>query len=113
MLAGLGLDAEIAVVTADHDPVADVQAQSRALPDLLGREERIEDAALEFGRDSRSGVTDLDQHTIPVPAGADGQRALAVHGIDGVVDDVGPYLVELAALGADLGQVCDRSPGPR
>ena len=49
-----------------------------------------------------AGVGDLDDDRVAVGAGADRQRALAVHGVDGVVDEVGPDLVELAGVGVDL-----------
>ena len=50
------------------------------------------------------GVADLDQHAIAVAGRADRQGPFAAHGVDGVVDDVGPHLVQLAAPGADLGE---------
>ena len=38
------------------DPVGDGQAQARAFPDFFGREERIEDPALEPGRNPVTGI---------------------------------------------------------
>ena len=45
-ITGLGFHADIAVVTAYDDPVADVQAKARPVANVLGREERLENAAL-------------------------------------------------------------------
>ena len=36
--------------------------------------------------------------------GPNRQRPFPIHGVDGIVDHVGPHLVELARLGADLGE---------
>src|SRR5256886_11603740 len=44
------------------DPVGDGQAQARALADLLGGEERIEDPPLEPGGNSAPGIGERDVH---------------------------------------------------
>src|ERR1017187_10692713 len=75
-----------------------------ALPDTLGGEERLENMGLDFRRDARSVVAGFDQQAIQLAGGADAQFALALDGVDGVVDRVGPDLIQLAAARADLRQ---------
>src|SRR5581483_7521111 len=41
-----------------HDPVTDAQAETHAFPDVLRREERIENLVEMFGRDARAVVAD-------------------------------------------------------
>src|SRR5437763_15312742 len=103
-VARLRLHADVAVVATDDDAIADVETEAGAVADILGREEGLEDAPLQFGRDSRSRVADLDEDAVAFPGGPHGQRALAAHGVDGVVDEVGPDLIQLARLRADLGK---------
>src|ERR1039458_7218345 len=78
--------------------------RSRSRPDTLVSEELLENMGLDFRRDARSVVADFDQQAIQLAGGADAQFALALHGVDGVVDQVGPDLVQLAAARADLRQ---------
>src|SRR6266849_9350191 len=88
----------------DHDPPADVQAEARSAADVLRREERLEDPRLDLRRDAWPIVGDLDQDADVLPGGADSQVSLAVHRVDGIVDEIGPDLVELAAVRVDTGQ---------
>src|SRR5690606_31260508 len=98
-------DGDVAAVPVDHDPVAHVQPEAGAVPDRLRGEERLEDPAAHVGWDARPGVADLDEHALVVDAaGAHGEGAAAAHGVDRVVDDVGPDLVELGRVGRDLRQ---------
>ena len=50
-------------------------------------------------------VPDLDEGHLAAGARGEAQRAAVFHGIEGVFDQGGPDLVELAAVGADGGQV--------
>src|ERR1039458_1640392 len=84
-----------------NDAVGDIEAQPAALAHVLGGEERLEDARLYLGRDAGSVVADLDHDVGAVASRLNSQLAFAVHGIDGVVYQVGPDLVEVAAGGAD------------
>src|SRR5919106_4007330 len=101
-VAGRGGDPQVAAVALDHDAPADVEAEAGALADRLGGVEGLEDVGQDRLGDARAGVGDLDDQAVAVAAGADGQPALAVHalhGVDGVLDQVGPDLVELAGVG--------------
>src|SRR5215211_2639648 len=103
-VAGLRFDGQVAAVPPDHDPVGDVQAEPGALADRLGGEERFEDALAQLFGDARAGVANLEPHPVAVHGGAYGERAVTVHGLDGVVDQIGPYLVQLAGVDGDLRQ---------
>src|SRR5438477_374919 len=77
-----------------HDElVAEVEPQPATDPRRLGGEERLEDLRGDVRRDPRTGVADGDLHLVGIDAaGLDRDRALAVHGIGCVVDQVGPDL---------------------
>src|SRR5919199_3425655 len=60
-VAWLGDDADIPTVAADDDAVAHVQAEARALTDVLGGEERLEDALFNIFRYAGTVIRDLDQ----------------------------------------------------
>jgi hypothetical protein len=95
------------VVALHHDPPADVQPQAGALADRLGGVEGLQDVGGGGLGDAGAVVADLDQHPVAVAGGAHGQLAAAVHavhGVGGVVDQVGPDLVELAGVGGQPGQ---------
>src|SRR5271157_1258727 len=74
-----------------------VQTQSCALAYSLGGEEGFENAGLDVGRNSRTGVADLHYNTTVIAIGSNSKVAGSVHGVDGVVDDVGPDLIEFTA----------------
>ena len=77
----------------DDDAVGDVEAQPAPLAYLLGREERVEDAGLDLGRDSGAVVADLDHRILTLLPCANTQLTFAIHGVDGVVERIGPDLV--------------------
>ena len=87
-----------------YDPAHRFETQPGSLPHSLGGEERLENMVLHFRRDARSIVGDFDQQAIDLARRADTQLALSLHGVDGVVDQVGPDLVQVAAARADLRQ---------
>src|SRR5687768_3555734 len=64
-----------------HDLVADRQSEAGAFADRLGREERIEDAPGNVGRNAGPGVTDHDHRRVAVATGLDGDLALAGNGL--------------------------------
>src|ERR1700722_2797733 len=105
-LAGMRIDPDIAPMLADN-PVHRVESEARAFTHWLGRKERVENAALDLGRDTGAVVDDVDQHERAVSRGANGDLTTGRLGlfrqrVDRVVDQVSPDLVELASLTADL-----------
>ena len=71
----------------------------------LGGEEGVEDARPELGRDPGPVVHDLHLDVPPGRPRAQLDRALAAHGVDRVVDQVRPDLVELARVRLDARQI--------
>ena len=72
--AGLGRD--LAAVLLE-DLVADARPEAGAFADGLGREERVEDAAQDVGRDAGAGVGDADDRDAVLHAGLDRDLARA------------------------------------
>src|SRR5881397_3367156 len=91
----------MAAVLGHHDVVDDVQAKTRAYAWRLGCIERIEDTLPALWRYTRSRVLDLDEHALLLGQRPDSEHSLPFHGVDCVVDEVCPYLVELAAVRLD------------
>src|SRR5580658_180547 len=98
-----GFDGNLAAMAA-HDAGGGFEAQSRTLSDALGGEERLKQTLADFRRDARSVIANFDQQAVQLARRADPQLALALHGVDGVVDQVSPDLVQLTAARANLGQ---------
>jgi hypothetical protein len=95
-------------VSADDDPIAHVQTETCAHADILGSEERLEDAILDLLGDARSVVRDLDQQSITFVGRADPYAAGLIpvgNGIYGVVYKVRPNLVEFAPVGVMRGSL--------
>src|SRR5215208_1583882 len=87
------------------DAPHDCQPEPRPGPDILGRVERLEDVDLCRTRYPRSVVGDLDDYTRAFHVRPDGDASASVHSVYGIVDQVGPYLVQLAAVPRYPGQV--------
>src|SRR5262249_28615307 len=103
--AGPRLHADRSVVLTGHDGVARGEAQARPLADRFGREEGIADPRLDVLGDARPVVLDLDDRPRVLAASPDPDLPAAVHRVGGVVEDVGPDLVQLAAERRDVRQV--------
>ena len=87
---------------AFHDDAScDVESEAGAFANVFGGVEGLERASGNFRRHSRAGVDHLDDDIILFGPGGETERAGAAHGVEGVVDEVGPYLVELAGVGFD------------
>jgi hypothetical protein len=81
------------------DPAGDDETQPGALTDRRGGEVRIEYPLTQVAGDSRTGVGDVDEQAGALGAGGQRQSSTARHRVDGVGDQVGPHLVQLAAPG--------------
>jgi hypothetical protein len=89
------------VVALDDDAPRDVKAKPGALADVLGGVERLERPGQYLGGHPGAGVGDLDDDVPGVRSGRDAERPAGVHGVDGVVDDVRPHLVEVGWVRLD------------
>src|SRR5580698_8199859 len=84
-------------VMGAYDPVYGVQAYSRAFADTLGGEERLKQVRLHRVGNPGSVVDNLNQNKIELSGRSNNQFALAAHGVDGIVDDIRPDLVQLTS----------------
>jgi hypothetical protein len=80
-----------------HNSLDGVQAESSSLSNFLSSEKRFKDVRQHFGRDPWAVIAYLYYHTSIVTVGSDPELALSVHGVNRVINDVGPHLIELAA----------------
>src|SRR5215470_379611 len=103
-IAGNGLDADLAAHILD-DAVHDIESEAGAFADFLGSEKRFKNTGLDIRGNSRAVVGDFDEDKVVLVRGTDGQVAVAVHGVGGVVDQVGPDLIEFVAAGHDFGKI--------
>src|SRR6266511_1728897 len=96
------LQSDLAAMAADDDLPRDVQAQAGPFPDLLGGEERLEDAGPDLVGHPGTGVPDLDHDAIVLDGGGS-HRELAVpaHRVGRIVDEVRPDLVQLSGKSRD------------
>jgi len=100
-LAGPRAGGDLAVVPLDDDAACDVKAKPGALADVLGGVERLERPGQYLGGHPGAGVGDLDDDVLGVRSGRDAERPAGVHGVDGVVDEVRPHLVEVGRVRLD------------
>ncbi len=98
--ARLRLDVDFAVVVADEAP-DDVEAQAGALPHRLGGEERVEDALADLCGDAGPVVDDAHHHALMLAVRQHLDAARVGDGVEGVVDQIRPDLVEFAGEAAD------------
>ncbi len=82
-----------------------VQPEPGAVANALGREERLEDTRLHFRRNSRPIVRYLDKHVVVFAHDAYGELSFFFHRVGGIVDEVCPDLIKLAAVGHHFRQV--------
>ena len=83
-------------MTGDDAPY-DIQPEPGPGPDVLCGVERLEDVDLRLARYPTPVVNDLHHHAVAFYVRPDSDASASVHSVNGVVDEVGPYLVQLAA----------------
>src|SRR3954470_10988590 len=93
------VDTDAASVALLDDAPGDVEPQTGV--GLLRGEEGVEGTAGHHWCHSRTAVGDLDEEVLVVPPDRHPQGPHTVHGVQGVVDDVRPDLVELPGVGLD------------
>jgi hypothetical protein len=81
----------VAIEDAPHDR----QPQPRPLPARFGGEERFEQARAHLFRDAGPVVDHPDHHPVRHLVGLDRDLTLAIEGLNCVVDQVRPHLIEL------------------
>jgi hypothetical protein len=95
--AGLGFKRNLAAMTA-HDPIDGVQTYSCSITDGLRGEEWLEEMRFHRIGNSRTIVDDLNENEVEFSGSSNNQLALTSHGINGIVNEVGPDLIQLAAM---------------
>ena len=79
------------------DDLCGVQAEACSIPDSLGGEEGIKDIGFDLGRNSRTVIANFNDDRVVLAEGADTEFALALQGVYGVFDEVGPDLIQFGA----------------
>src|ERR1700758_1298023 len=92
-MAWLRRKADVALMLP-HDAVHRIQPQSAAIAHTLSREKGIEDARLDLLWNPGTVINDLHQNAVAFGTGANADLALSLHGIDGIIDKVGPDLIQ-------------------
>src|ERR1700693_692975 len=82
-----------------------IEAEAGPFANLFGGEKGVEDAGLNFGGNAGTVISDFDDGIVEFARGVDSEFAFAIHGIDGIVNEVGPDLIEFATITADARQV--------
>src|SRR5947209_1848364 len=111
--AGLGFKLDFAAVTVADNAVADDEAESGPFADCFRREKRLEHVCLHFRGNSGTVVYDFDHQLILFQSGADADFAAPIHGINGVVYEVGPDLIQFATVSHDARHGPVESPDER
>jgi hypothetical protein len=91
-------------MTFDNDSVANDQSEAGSRATLGGEERDGKNMRLGFRRNAAAVVGDLDEEVGTVTPGLNVDSSSSIHRIDGIVDEVGPHLIKLAAVGAELRQ---------
>src|SRR5438067_2451572 len=81
-------------VVPQDQPPHDIQAKSRAFSDGFCGEKWIEDAVSNLGRNSGPIVNYLNHYRVSLSIGDQLHVSTLTDGIQGIVDQVGPHLVE-------------------
>src|SRR5271154_7383783 len=90
---------------AAHDPVNRIQTNSRAFAYALRSEERLEEGRLHRIGNTWPIVDDLDENEIKFSRSSNYQPAFTAHGVDGIINKIGPNLVQLASTRKHAGKV--------
>src|SRR5580698_9466122 len=84
-------------VMGANDPVYGVQAYSCTVADAFGGEKWLKEMRLHSVGNAGPIVDNLNENEIELPGGSNDQLALAAHGIDGIVNEIRPDLVQLTS----------------
>ena len=88
-------------MTVADNAIADDEPEAGAGADGFRGEKRLEQVRLDIRRNAGTVVHDFDDELIIFQAGADADFPGAIDRMNGVVDEVGPDLIELAAVSHD------------
>ena len=79
-----------------HNSLNCVETEAGPLSHSLGSKEWFKNVVLDLRGNPGAVIADLNHNAGNLAIGSNPQLAFAAHGVDGIVDDVGPHLVEFA-----------------
>src|ERR1700730_2211225 len=94
-VAGFRADLNIAPVLL-HNSLNRVEAKPCSFAHSLRGEEGFEDVRLRFRQNPGTVIADLNHNAIVLAIGSNSKLAVATHRVNGIVNDVGPNLIQLA-----------------
>src|SRR5215210_1671301 len=100
-------------MTIGDNVMRDMQSQSCTMPGCLGGKKRFKDARLDVWWDPRSIIHDLDDHLVILRIRSNLDFPFPIQRVDGIVNDVRPYLVEFAGVCLDPREICGILPPDR
>src|SRR5438034_5976164 len=112
-LAGPGFKFDFAAMTVSDDAVADDETQASAGADGFRGEKRLEHPSLHLRRNAGAIIHDFDDYLVVFQARADTDFAGAVYGDDGVINQIGPHLIEFAAISRNARHRAIKRPNQR
>lgn len=103
-VARAGFHADASVMPVHDDPVHDFEPESGTLAGRFGGEERLEEVFANVRRNAGAVVFHNNHRVIALPACGNRENARIVHRVERVRNQIGPGLVQLAGVGANLVQ---------
>src|SRR5262245_39392281 len=88
-------------MTVSDNAIADDQSETRAGAYRFGREKGLEHARLNFRRNARAVVHDLYDYLVVLKRSANADFPCPIYGGDGVINQIGPDLIEFTAISHD------------
>jgi hypothetical protein len=95
-VTGLGANLNVSPVLL-HNSLDGVQTEACALPNSFGGEKGLKDVGLYLVRNPWAVIANLNHNATIVAVGSDAELAFSPHGVNRVIDNIGPDLVEFAA----------------
>jgi hypothetical protein len=99
--AGLGLELDFTAVSVGHYAIADNQSKASAWPNRFCRKERLKQVGLNVNGNAGTVVHEFNGQLIALAVSSNTDLAGAVDGINRVVNEIGPYLVEFTGVSHD------------
>src|SRR5262245_33362533 len=99
--ARAGFNFNFTAMTVADDAIANDQSETRAGAYRFGREKRLEHARLDLRGNARAVVHDLYDYLIVLQRSANTDFPFPIYSRDGVVDEIGPHLIEFATVSHD------------
>src|SRR5438105_4432779 len=86
-----------------QDAAHQVEAKPEPLSERLGGEKRLEDARRESRVDAHAIIPNIDKRHLTLQSSDELESALPLCGVDGILDQRGPYLAQFSTISSDSG----------